>query len=65
MDQSEADQDTIINVECTEAADDAEDYISEIDGGPLVSVSPSSSRQRKKDAKMKHSGSRPKGRHKH
>ena len=37
MDQSEADQDTIINVECTEDADDAEDYISETDGGPLVS----------------------------
>ena len=40
MDHSEADQDTIINVECTEDADDAEDYISAIDGGPLVSVSP-------------------------
>ena len=61
MDHPKEDHETNIDID---SVDDSEDYPDDIACGSSDPVSPTSSRQKKTKAKMKHSGKRPKGRHK-
>ena len=61
MDSIKEGPDTNIDID---SVNDSEDYLDDIACGSFDPVSPTSSRQKKTNTKLKHNGRRPKGRHK-